>query len=265
MVELESTCLELNLVSVMITTSTLYDPISAHSCSIAWGFVNAAALKTYKDGRLSRWGTALRLTGFILFGIGSHGICMILCVLLFWCLHLRPGMATRYSFNRETTVRVQPITVWYDDESRLLCRRSRALEKKYQRTGLASDRTLWVQQEKTRHKANHVKENSYWLGQISGNTLVDLVSYGRPSHPSWVWIVWRWIGSPSAQDLLEYFVQKIETIRMATGGTPATTKLSPSVNIFSNFEIFSTEDVRKLIMATRSKSCSLDPIPTEIL
>ena len=73
------------------------------------------------------------------------------------------------------------------------------------------------------------------------------------------------IGSPSAQDLLEYFVRKIETIRMATGGTPATTKLSPSVNIFSNFEIFSTEDVRKLIMATRSKSCSLDPIPTEIL
>ena len=73
------------------------------------------------------------------------------------------------------------------------------------------------------------------------------------------------VNCPSAQGLLEYFVQKIKTIRLATGDTPATTKLSPSVNIFSNFEIFSTEDVRKLIMPTRSKSCSLDPIPTEIL
>ena len=49
---------------------------------------------------------------------------------------------------RETIVRVQPIAVWYDDESRLLRRRSRALERKYRRTGLTSDRILWVQQEK---------------------------------------------------------------------------------------------------------------------
>ena len=167
---------------------------------------------------------------------------------------------------RETTVRVQPIAVWYDDESRLLRRRSHALERKYRRTGLASDRILWVQHEKTRHKANRVKENAHWLGQISEHS-------GQPRK---LWkafssimgldhVTSTSIGSPSAQDLLDYFVQKIETIRKATGGTPATTKLSPSVNIFSNFEIFSTEDVRKLIMSTRSKSCSLDPIPTEIL
>ena len=167
---------------------------------------------------------------------------------------------------RETIVRVQPIAVWYNDESRLLRRRSRALERKYRKTGLASDRILWVQQEKTRHKANRVKENAYWLGQISEHS-------GRPRK---LWkafssimgldrVTSTSIGSPSAQDLLEYFVQKIETIRKATGGTPATTKLSPSVNIFSIFEIFSTEDVRKLIMSTKSKPCSLDPIPTEIL
>ena len=110
---------------------------------------------------------------------------------------------------------------------------------------------------------NRVKENAYWLGQISENS-------GRPrklwkAFPSIMGldrVTSTPIGCPSSQDLLEYFVPKIETIRKATGGLPATIKLSLSVNIFSNFEIFSTEDVRKLIMSTKSKSCSLDTIPT---
>ena len=38
-----------------------------------------------------------------------------------------------------TTIRRQPIAAWFDDESRLLRRKSRLLERRYRRTGLASD------------------------------------------------------------------------------------------------------------------------------
>jgi len=43
-----------------------------------------------------------------------------------------------------TTIRRQPIALWFDDESRLLRRKSRLLQRRYHRTGLASDRLLWV-------------------------------------------------------------------------------------------------------------------------
>jgi len=53
-----------------------------------------------------------------------------------------------------TTIRRQPIAVWFDDESRLLRRKSRLLERQYRRTGLASDRLLWIQQETTHFEPN---------------------------------------------------------------------------------------------------------------
>ena len=50
MANVASECLELNFVSVMMTMSMSHDFISDLNCSIAWGLVSAAALKTYSDG-----------------------------------------------------------------------------------------------------------------------------------------------------------------------------------------------------------------------
>ena len=66
-----------------------------------------------------------------------------------------------------TAIRRQPIAVWFDDESRLLRRKSRLSERRYRRIGLASDRLLWVQHERARHEVNRIKENGCWLACIS--------------------------------------------------------------------------------------------------
>ena len=72
-------------------------------------------------------------------------------------------------------------------------------------------------------------------------------------------------GGPSAQSLLDFFVQKIETIRQSTGGSPPFTRLPPATSEFNAFRELTLDEVHRLIASSKSKSCSLDPIPTNIL
>ena len=144
-------------------------------------------------------------------------------------------VANKFAPARTTEVRRQPIAVWFDDESRLLRRQSRMLERRYRRSGLVSDRLLWIQHERTRHKANCLKENGYWLARISEHS-------GQPRK---LWRAFSSImgldrvatvtGGPSAQSLLDFFVQKIETIRQSTGGSPPFTRLPPATSEFNAF------------------------------
>jgi hypothetical protein len=43
-------------------------------------------------------------------------------------------------------------------------------------------------------------------------------------------------GGPTAQSLLDFFIEKIETIRRSTGGSPPTTKLPPATSAFNGFQ-----------------------------
>jgi len=164
------------------------------------------------------------------------------------------------------SIRCNPIAIWYDDESRQLRRRSRVLERRYMRSRLAADRLAWVQHERERHRINRVKENSYWLSRISKQS-------GQP-HKLWKVfssimgldrVASASVSGLSADDLLNYFSEKIDNIRCSTGDVPATTKLPPSSESFDTFREYSEDEVRQIIGSTKPKSCSLDPIPTTIL
>ena len=72
-------------------------------------------------------------------------------------------------------------------------------------------------------------------------------------------------GGPTAQGLLEYFTKKIADIRKSTGASPPTTRLPHSRVILDSFKLFTVDEVREVILSTKSKSCSLDPIPTAVL
>ena len=140
------------------------------------------------------------------------------------------------------------------------------LERRYRRSGLVSDRLLWIQHERTRHKANRLKESGYWLAHISEHS-------GQPRK------LWRTFSSimgldrvavvkedPSAHpSLLDFFVQKIDTIRQSTGGSTPFTRLPPATSEFNAFRELTLDEVHRLIMSSKSKSCSLDPLPTNIL
>ena len=174
-------------------------------------------------------------------------------------------VAHKFAPVRTTEVRRQPIAVWFDDESRLLRRQSRMLERRYRRSGLVSDRLLWIQHERTRHKASRLKESGYWLARISEHS----------DQPRKLWRAFSSImgldrvavgkEGPLAQSLLDFFVQKIETLRQSTGGSPPFTRLPPTTSEFNAARELTLEEVHRLIMSSKSKSCSLDPIPTNIL
>ena len=71
--------------------------------------------------------------------------------------------------------------------------------------------------------------------------------------------------SPSAQDLLDFFIKKVADIRKSTGSSDPMTRLPPSSSKFESFRMYTVDEVRRLMMSTKPKSCSLDPIPTSIL
>ena len=70
---------------------------------------------------------------------------------------------------------------------------------------------------------------------------------------------------PTAQNLLDYFIKKINDIRQSTGPSPPSTMLPPSPNKLHSFHRYSSEEIRKLVVASKTKSCALDPVPTSIL
>ena len=103
----------------------------------------------------------------------------------------------------------------FDDESRLLRRQSRMLKRRYRRSGIVLDRLLWIQPARTRRKANRLKENSYWLARISDHS-------GQPRKLLACLLLHYGLGSSGGRQRgpSGLFVQKIDTIRQSTGGSP---------------------------------------------
>ena len=56
---------------------------------------------------------------------------------------------------------------WLDDKCRQLRRKSRLLEHRYQRSGLADDRKPWVEHERLRHQVYRRKERLYWSMRVN--------------------------------------------------------------------------------------------------
>ena len=161
------------------------------------------------------------------------------------------------------TFRRQKIAVWFDEESRQMRRKSRMLERRYRKSGLAEDRLQWVRHERERHRLNRLKENAYWLLCVSDHS----------SHPRKLWKTFSTlmgidraksipVGIPTAQNLLNYFTKKI---RRETGGPLVFSELAPPGLTFDSFRSYDVDEVRKIIATTASKSSCLDPIPTYIL
>ena len=70
-----------------------------------------------------------------------------------------------------------------------------------------------------------------------------------------------------AKEFGEYFENKLNAIRISIGVTEPLlipVRHGNGVNL-STFTVLSGDDVRKLIIQSKSTSCSLDPIPTSLI
>ena len=65
--------------------------------------------------------------------------------------------------------------------------------------------------------------------------------------------------------LADHFSRKVADIRAATDGSPPPDLRATAVTSMDVFQPVTEADVRRVIMASPSKSSSLDPIPTFLL
>jgi len=153
-----------------------------------------------------------------------------------------------------------------DSECRQLRRHSRMLERRFRRTRLATDRLAWVEHERLRHRVYRQKEAAYFNAELTAHvrqpkklwsTLDAIMGSGKRQPVS---------GIPTAQAFLDFFNEKVESVRRATESHAAPlTFLPPATVMLDSLQPCSEEEVSKLIMSTASKSCALDPLPTDIM
>ena len=162
----------------------------------------------------------------------------------------------------------RPLTPWFDAECTRQRRRCRVLERRYRRTQSSSDRSAWVTALRDKHAMLKSKQRMYWLGRIAaaeGNSSKLWRSLSGVLHRD------KHTSDPttntrlSADDLLNFFNDKVETVRANTGGATVTEDLPPASSTLDSLTSYSEEEVRRIIMQSPVKSCDLDPIPTFLL
>ena len=162
------------------------------------------------------------------------------------------------------TIRRRPgrPTPWFDDECRAERRRCRRLERRYRRTRCAEDRRRWVDAARRRLRLNRAKYEECRLGRLN--------QCGRSSS-----LLWRSLspllgrdrdvaGSTdhTADSLAEFFDKKVRDVRSATAGLPPPPASRTASSLLESFRPCTQTEVRRIIMRSPVKSCTLDPVPT---
>ena len=70
---------------------------------------------------------------------------------------------------------------------------------------------------------------------------------------------------PSPREFAEFFERKVATVRNSTVGGAVSSVLPHATEILESLQPCTTDDVRSVITKAPSKSCALDPLPTDVL
>ena len=177
-------------------------------------------------------------------------------------------IADRFAPERTVKSRLRPMSPWFDSECRAARRNCRRLERRYRRTRSPSDADAYTAA--CRHKSSvfRQKRERYWSDRV-----VD-----QSSSPSKLWKTMNTIlqrdnrttddvasTTHDADAFLQFFEDKVRSVRAATASQPAPTFSSPADTQLLTFQPCSEDEVRRLITASPTKSCALDPIPTFLL
>ena len=183
------------------------------------------------------------------------------------------GLLDRHAPLKQKVLTVRPKAAWYKDEIAFAKRSRRKLERQWRNTRLEIHRQIYKEQCNVVSKLIHQARQQYYNGLILEHAsdqkalfqVIDkLLNKKRdsplPSHDSAVAL---------AEKFAEYFTEKVEKIRSNLGGISDTdTVAAPAEQPNANLTSFNTvieDEVRKCIMNSATKSCSLDVIPTWLL
>lgn len=172
------------------------------------------------------------------------------------------------------------ITPWFNDNTRALKQTSRNLEQRWRNTKLEVFRLAWDESLLKYKSALKQAKNTYYSTLIANNknnpkflfdTIANLTKTSLPAPPP----------SIIPLDFVHFFNNKVESIReqvintaTATGSshaslstaTPSTSTSSTTHTSYtlSQFNKISWETLTKLVSTSKSTTCQLDPIPTNL-
>jgi len=69
----------------------------------------------------------------------------------------------------------------------------------------------------------------------------------------------------TADDFIKFFAEKVKSVRASTADCQPPTSFRTVKSSMTEFMVCSEDDVGRTIMASPTKSCTLDPIPTFLL
>jgi len=157
------------------------------------------------------------------------------------------------------------IVPWFDADCRSARRECRRLERWYLRTRTTDDHHRWVDAARRRSRLYCAKKESFWLDRLS--------QQGRSSSA-----LWRSLSSmlgrdrdvsgttsPTADGFVAFFHRKVDDVRASTAGQPPPSVHDTAHSTLSSFRLCTEPEVRRHIMKSPIKSCSLDPLPTFLL
>jgi len=175
------------------------------------------------------------------------------------------------------SIRTRERALWYTKELGECRKQRRRAERKWRNTGLDSDLAAFKSQKnKTTYLMNKARREFY----------TDLVKKDNSSDQKKLFRVTKTLlnmrsetelpihndKKSLANDMGAYFVKKISDIRTELDHIHPIRQDQPPMPgppevhaNFHQFEILSTEAVKKIILKSPTKSCALDPVPTSVL
>jgi len=111
-----------------------------------------------------------------------------------------------------------------------------------------------------------MKERAYWMARVCS----------QAKHPQQLWRLLNTLmgaseknnlprNCPSAQEFADFFEAMVAEVRKATGNSGVSTELQPATEVFDHFETYISTEVNAVITRAPTKSCEIDPIPTDVL
>ena len=134
-------------------------------------------------------------------------------------------------------------------------------ERRYRRTRSATDcRAAWVDSTCSRFRLYQSKKEGYWLSRLEfcGRSLTRIWKtmsplLGRDRDVTGA-------TSHTAEGFAAFFARKIESVRSDTAGLQPPPIIDRVTSSFSSFRSCSLDEVRKIVMSSPIKFCSLDPV-----
>ena len=169
------------------------------------------------------------------------------------------------------SITLRPHAPWYNDMLRERKREKRRLERKWMSSGLEVHKQMYQEECHQYKRALDQAKTDYHKAQVSDCEqgklfhVIDKLSAAKPakvlpSHDS---------AHDLAGDFSMFFNDKIRKVKDELDCLPDTTGLAHDVKRtvpqLSRFQEMSQEEVCKIIMNSKSKSCPLDPIPSWLL